>query len=141
MEREGSDVFAWKKREKMVWLGRVAEQLGGVLGRRSGTGSSGLDCLSETEGKGNIFQKNAGCWQRRELSDTGEEVCLEERKAESGGRGQPHARHPTWPPCCHLLCELEANTSSLLLQPARSRATGLKAHVAVLKKRSDFGDS
>lgn len=44
----------------MVWLGRVAEQLGGMLGRRSETGSSGLDCLSETEGKGNVFRKNAG---------------------------------------------------------------------------------
>ena len=51
--------------------------------------------LSETEGKGNVFQKNAGSWQCREVSDMGEAVCLEERKAESSRRGQSHARHPT----------------------------------------------
>lgn len=87
-----------EKREQMVWLGRVTGAVRDVCAAWETVRDRILRfrlSLSETEGKGNVFQKNVGSWQCRDVSAPGEGICLEERKAKSRRRGQSHTRHPT----------------------------------------------
>lgn len=69
------------------------------------------------------------------VCDTGKKSVWKrgEQRADKEGSPTPHV--PSDQPCSPLLHQ------AVHLQPARSRAAGLRAHVAVLKHRSCFGDA
>lgn len=81
-----------EKREKMVWLGRVTGAVRDVCAAWETVRDRILRfrlSLSETEGKGNVFQKNVGSWQCRDVSDTGKESAWKRGKPRAVGEDSP----------------------------------------------------
>lgn len=123
--REGSNGLTWRKGEKMIWLWRVMEHLWRMLTGR----------LSETESVSSHWREekclSARCWQQ--AVQAGVSYGEEERKAMSRWGGLSHSSIPP----CHYL---QAGGKQHLLYCSQLQEWK-EAHVAVLKTRSELGDS